>query len=225
MTARNGRAGKANPAIATRRLPDPWRSGGERLAAWKKSPQPGTGEPSGRLGLRVYRRGAAVGLRAMQRECTAEASLNAPDRALGISLLGTTHRNPMLLFQFEGALFRFREKTPSSAPLFQLPPRSAAASLFSHAGPPFGGLMDDTGLAWRIKSNIKFSAAKAPTRPNPSIAPDRWPGRSRRAPPAIEPGRDIAPCRLRRACERAGAHAGAGAIGAWSLRGAESWSA
>lgn len=33
----------------------------------------------------------------------------------------------MLLLLFEGALFRFSEKTPAFAPLFQLPPRLNAA--------------------------------------------------------------------------------------------------
>jgi hypothetical protein len=33
----------------------------------------------------------------------------------------------MFVFEFEGALFKFRAKTPASAPLFQLPPRMKAA--------------------------------------------------------------------------------------------------
>jgi len=36
-------------------------------------------------------------------------------------------REPMLLFQFAGPLFRFNAKTPAFEPLFQLPPRSAEA--------------------------------------------------------------------------------------------------
>ena len=36
------------------------------------------------------------------------------------------HRNPMLLFEFEAALFQFDEREPAFAPLFQLPPKIAA---------------------------------------------------------------------------------------------------
>jgi len=32
-------------------------------------------------------------------------------------------RNPMFVFVFVGALFKFRQKAPSFVPLFQLPPR------------------------------------------------------------------------------------------------------
>ena len=35
-------------------------------------------------------------------------------------------RNPMLLFEFEAALFQFDEREPAFAPLFQLPPKIAA---------------------------------------------------------------------------------------------------
>jgi hypothetical protein len=36
------------------------------------------------------------------------------------------HRNPMLSFEFEAALFQFDERDPQFAPLFQLPPKIAA---------------------------------------------------------------------------------------------------
>lgn len=38
-------------------------------------------------------------------------------------------RKPMLLFTFDGALFKFSAKTPALTPLFQLPPRIADTAL------------------------------------------------------------------------------------------------
>jgi hypothetical protein len=38
---------------------------------------------------------------------------------------GSRHRNPMLLFVFDGVLFRLSAKRPSLEPLFQLPPANA----------------------------------------------------------------------------------------------------
>lgn len=35
-------------------------------------------------------------------------------------------RDPMLLFEFEAALFQFEQREPELAPLFQLPPKSTA---------------------------------------------------------------------------------------------------
>ena len=40
--------------------------------------------------------------------------------------MSQAHRNPMLLFEFEAALFQFDEREPQFAPLFQLPPKIAA---------------------------------------------------------------------------------------------------
>jgi hypothetical protein len=37
-----------------------------------------------------------------------------------------TKRDPMLLFEFDAALFQFEQREPEFAPLFQLPPNSAA---------------------------------------------------------------------------------------------------
>ena len=36
-----------------------------------------------------------------------------------------TKRDPMLLFEFEAALFQFEQREPEFEPLFQLPPNSA----------------------------------------------------------------------------------------------------
>ena len=40
--------------------------------------------------------------------------------------MSQAHRNPMLLFEFEAALFQFDVREPEFAPLFQLPPKIAA---------------------------------------------------------------------------------------------------
>src|SRR3990167_4274427 len=41
-------------------------------------------------------------------------------------------RKPILLFEFDGALFKFKANTPAFEPLFQLPPRNAARRLYRH---------------------------------------------------------------------------------------------
>lgn len=64
-------------------------------------------------------------------------------------------RNPMFVFEFEGALFKFRLKAPAFAPLFQLPPRmnaSAQNSFCSCNHITTGAICLNAGLS--IKDNI-----------------------------------------------------------------------
>ncbi|MFZ3074404.1 MAG: hypothetical protein WA093_04750, partial [Minisyncoccales bacterium] len=50
--------------------------------------------------------------------------------------LKRAHRKPMFVLELDGALFRFRAKTPALEVLFQLPPRWKARTLYRHYPSP-----------------------------------------------------------------------------------------